>query len=125
MLPALKQQSNLELRISLTSYSISPSNSIGGGGGCSLWGKGFWKAGSSCETWKMGWTPRNCCGRWIVMECIPRVPIISKGPRFFSASFLEGWVVWKNFAFMYAQSPTLKAGGGICCSLVVFLGLRN
>src|SRR5258708_25517471 len=89
-------------------------NSFGGGGGCSLWGKGFWKAGSSCETWKTGWTPWNCCGRWIVMECIPGVPIISKGPRFFSTSFLEGQVVRKNFAFMYAWSPTLKVGGGIC-----------
>ena len=32
MLPDLKQQSNLELRISLTSYSILPSSSIGGRG---------------------------------------------------------------------------------------------
>src|SRR5260221_14615078 len=86
----------------------------GGGGGFFLWGKGFWKAGSSCEMWKTGWTTQNCCGRQIVMECIPRVPIILKGPRFFSASFLEGRVVWKNFAFTYVQSLTLKAGGGIC-----------
>ncbi len=32
MLPVLKWQSSLELRISLTSYSVLPSNSIGGGG---------------------------------------------------------------------------------------------
>src|SRR5258708_39422562 len=73
----------------------------GGGGGCSLYRKGFGKAGSSWETWKTGCTPRNCCGRWIVMECVPRVPIILNGPRFFSTSFLEGWVVQKNFTFTY------------------------
>src|SRR6266436_4276896 len=84
-----------------------------GGGGCSLCRKGFGKAGSSWEMWNMGWTPWNCCRRWTVTECVPRVPIISNGPRFFSASFLEGWVVRKNFAFTYTQSPILKAGDGI------------
>src|SRR5258708_39748843 len=63
--------------------------------------------------WNMGWTPWNCCGRQTVMECMPRVPIISNGPRFFSTSFLEGRVVWKNFAFTYTWSPILKAGDGI------------
>src|SRR5260221_10895394 len=87
---------------------------LAGGGGCSLCGKGFGKAGSSWETWKMGWTPQNCCGRQIVTEYVPRAPIILNGPRFFSASFLEGWVVQKNFTFMYTWSPTLKAGDGIC-----------
>ncbi len=48
------------------------------------------------------------------MECIPGVPIISKGPRFSSTSFLKGQVVQKNFAFMYMWSLTLKAGGCIC-----------
>src|SRR5258708_40027975 len=69
--------------------------------------------GSSWETWKTGWTPWNCCGRWTVMECVPRVPIISNSPRFFSASFLKGQVVWKNFAFTYTWLPILKAGDGI------------
>src|SRR5258708_7359436 len=123
MSPVLKQQSSLELRISLTSYSVSLFNSIGGGGCCSLCGKGFGKAGSSWETWNTGWTPRNCCRRRTVTECVPGVPIILNGPRFFSASFLEGWVVQKNFAFTYTWSPILKAGDGICCFLVAFLGL--
>src|SRR6266436_2646818 len=83
------------------------------GGGCSLCGKGFRKVGSSWETWNTGWTPRNCCRRWTVMECVPGVPIISNGPRFFSTSFLEGQVVQKNFAFTYTWLPILKAGDGI------------
>src|SRR5258708_19861267 len=73
----------------------------------------------------MGWTPWNCCGRWTVMEWVPSVPIISNGPRFFSASSLEGQVVQKNFTFTYTQLPILKAGDGIHCLLVVFLGLCN
>src|SRR5260221_6533627 len=84
-----------------------------GGGGCSLCRKGFGKAGSSWETWKTGCTPRNCCGRQTVMECMPGVPIISNGPRFFSTSFLEGRVVRKNFAFTSTQSPILMTGNGI------------
>src|SRR5258708_23774809 len=73
--------------------------------------------------WNKGWTPQNCCRRQTVTECVPRVPIISNGPRFFSASFLEGWVVQKNFTFTYTWSPILKAGDSIHCFLVVFLGL--
>src|SRR5260370_7804145 len=107
MSPFLKRLASLEFGISLYSYSLLPSNFIGGGGGCSLCGKGFGKAGSSWETWKTGCTPWNCCGRRTVMECMPRVPIISNGPRFFSAGFLEGQVVWKNFVFTYTQSPIL------------------
>src|SRR5260221_473471 len=109
----LKWQYSLELRNLLTSYFVSLLNSIGRGGGCSLCRKGFGKAGSSWEMWNMGWTPWNCCGRRTVMECVPRVPIISNGPRFFSASFLKGWVVQKNFAFTYTWSLILKAGDGI------------
>src|SRR5258707_3483564 len=85
----------------------------GGGGGCSLCGKGFGKAGSSWEMWNTGWTPRNCCRRQTVMECMPRVPIILNSPRFFSTSFLKGRVVWKNFAFTYTWSPILRAGDSI------------
>src|SRR5258708_38236948 len=91
-----------------------------GGGGCCLCRKGFRKVGSSWEMWKMGWTPQNCCGRQTVMECMPRVPIISNSPRFFSASFLEGQVVWKNFAFTYTWLPILKAGDGICWQSAAF-----
>src|SRR5258708_38449331 len=93
------------------------------GGGCSLCGKGFGKAGSSWEMWNTGWTPQNCCRRWTVMECVPGVPIILNSPRFFSTSFLEGRVVRKNFTFTYTWSPILKAGDGIHCFLVAFLGL--
>src|SRR5258708_40066900 len=83
------------------------------GGGCSFCRKGFGKVGSSWEAWKMGGTPRNCCGRRTVMECVPRVPIILNGPRFFSVRFLEGRVVEKNSTFTYTQLPILKAGDGI------------
>jgi hypothetical protein len=38
--------------------------------------------------------------------------MISKGPRYFLESFFEGQVVWKNFAFTKALSPTLNSGGG-------------
>src|SRR5258708_7073613 len=103
-----------------TSYSISPFNSIGRGGGFFFFGEGFGKVGSSWEMWNMGWTPWNCCGRQTVMECVPRVPIISNSPRFFSASFLKGWVVWKNFTFTYTWSPILKAGDGICWQSTAF-----
>ena len=38
--------------------------------------------------------------------------IISKGPRYFSASFLEGWVVQMLSDLMKTLSPILKSGGG-------------
>jgi hypothetical protein len=37
---------------------------------------------------------------------------MSKGPRYFLESFFEGQVVWKNFTFTKALSPTLNSGGG-------------
>src|SRR5258708_20782494 len=80
------------------------------GGGCSLCGKGFRKAGLSWEMWKMGWTPWNCCGRGTVTECMPGVLIILNGPSFFSASFLEVKFVGRNFVFTYTRYQILKAG---------------
>ena len=40
--------------------------------------------------------------------------MIVKGPRFLSASFLEGLVVWKYLALIKAWSPILKSGAGVC-----------
>ena len=47
---------NLELMISLTSYSGSLSIITGGGGGCNWPGRGSEAAGSNRETWKTGCT---------------------------------------------------------------------
>ena len=38
----------------------------------------------------MGWILLIVSGRWRVKEMEPTGAIISKGPRYFSASFLEG-----------------------------------
>src|SRR5258708_7805196 len=59
-------------------------------------------------------------GRQTVTEWVPGIPIISNSPRFFSASFLEGQVVQKNFAFTYTWLPILKAGDGICWQSAAF-----
>jgi hypothetical protein len=49
-----------------------------------------------------------------------------EGPRYFSESFFEGWVVWKNFAFTKALSPTLRRDLVLVCRLLIaFLGLLN
>ena len=39
--------------------------------------------------------------------------IISKGPRYFSASFLEGWVVQMLSDLTKTLSPIWKSGGGV------------
>ena len=39
--------------------------------------------------------------------------IISKGPRYFSASFLEGWVVRMLSDLTKTLSPILKSGSGV------------
>jgi len=46
----------------------SPSTSMGGGGGCDRFGIVFGVAGSSCETWKTGWTARIESGRRIMND---------------------------------------------------------
>ena len=50
-------------------------------------------------------------------EMEPTWAIISKGPRYFSASFLERWVVWMLFDLMETLSPILKSSGGVWCLL--------
>ena len=92
--------SSLESKISLTSYSISPSTCRGSGGGCCWRGNRLGRAGSSCDTWKTRWTEQNWHGRQRVMEWVPGFPIMLYGPRFFSESFLDGHLVLKNFTLM-------------------------
>src|SRR5260370_21918873 len=72
-----KRLSNFELRISLTSYSMSPSISTGGGGGWAHCGNGSGSAGSNWDMWKTGWTERKCWGRQRVNECEPGMAITS------------------------------------------------
>ena len=43
----------------------------------------------------------------------PTCAIISKGPRYFSASFLEGWVVQMLLDLTKTLSPILKSSGGV------------
>src|SRR5260370_32745510 len=93
-----KRLSNFESRISLTSYSMSPSISTGGGGGWGRCGNGSSSTGSNWDMWKTGWMERKCWGRQRVNECEPGMAITLYGPRFFSESFFDGLVVWKYFA---------------------------
>src|SRR5258705_13814766 len=92
----LKCLSTLESRTSLTSYSISPSISTGGGGWTRC-GNGSSSTGSNWDMWKTGWMEQKCWGRRRVNKCEPGIAIISYGPRFFSESFFDGQVVWKYF----------------------------
>ena len=48
-------------------------------------------------------------------ETEPTCTIISKGPRYFSASFLEGWVVQMLSDLTKTLSLILKSGGGVQC----------
>ena len=41
--------------------------------------------------------------------------MISKGPRYFFASFLEGWVVWMLSDLTKTLSPILKSSSGVQC----------
>ena len=66
----------LESRILLTSYLISPSISIGGGGGCEHCRKGSGVNGSNWEMWKTGCMERNWLGSQRVNECEPGVAMI-------------------------------------------------
>jgi hypothetical protein len=58
----------LESRMAAISYSISPSISIGGGGGWVRFGIVFGVVGSSWETWKTGWIVRRWSGSCRVTE---------------------------------------------------------
>src|SRR5260370_3372834 len=46
----------------------------------------------------------------MVKEWVPGVAMTSKGPRFFSESFLEGQPIWKYFALMYTLSHIYNSG---------------
>jgi hypothetical protein len=83
------------------SDSSSPSTSIRGGGGWTHPGIMFGVAGSSWETWKIRCMAFMDCSSQRVWECEPGLEMISKGPRNFSESFFDGWVVRKNSALMY------------------------
>src|SRR5258708_25856521 len=93
-----KNLSNFELRILLTSYSILPSISTGGGGGWVHCGNGSSSASSNWDMWKMGWMEQKCWGRQRVNECELGMAITLYGPRLFSESFFDGLVVQKYFA---------------------------
>ena len=101
----LRRLSIFESSISETSNSMSPSTSIGGGGGWTRFGIVFGVAGLSCETWKTGCTARSWSGSRRVNDARPTCAIISKGPRFFSDNFLEGHMVRKWAALTKTLSP--------------------
>ena len=61
----------------------------------------------------MGWILLNELGRWRVKETELTCAIVSKGPRYFSASFLEGRVVWMLSDLTKTLSLILKSGGGV------------
>ena len=52
-------------------------------------------------------------GRRRVKEMEPTCAIISKGPRYFCVSFLEGQVVRMLLDLTKTLSPILKSGGGV------------
>ena len=61
----------------------------------------------------MGWILLIESGRWRVKETELTCAIISKGPRYFSASFLEGQVVWMLLDLTNTLSLILKSGGRV------------
>ena len=56
-------------------------------------------------------------GNHSVNECVPTCVMTSNGPRYFSMSFLDSRVVWKNCAFMKAWEPVGKLREGAQCAL--------
>src|SRR5882724_5109773 len=75
-------------------------------------GIGFRVAGSSMEMWNTGCTAQRLSRSRSVMEWVPGRARISYSPRNFSASFLDGRVVQKNWVLMYAWLPILNSGAG-------------
>ena len=61
----------------------------------------------------MGWILLQELGRWRVKEMELTWAMISKGPRYFSASFLEGRVVQMLLDLMKTLSPILKSSGKV------------
>ena len=105
-------QSSLESRIDDISYSVLPSTSTRGGGDCIRSGMELGVAGLSIETWNTVCTERMAFGSQRVKEWVLACAIMVKGPKYFSASFLEGCVVQKNCARTKTCCPTLKSGAG-------------
>ena len=91
-----------ESKISEILYSSSPLILTGGRGDWVWSGMMLLCRGLSIDMWKMGWTACMLLGRHSVNECDPTCVMTSKGPSYFSASFLDGRVVWKKCAFMNA-----------------------
>ena len=61
----------------------------------------------------MGWILLIELGRWRVKEMELTWAIISKGPRYFSASFLEGHVVQMLSDLTKTLSPILKSSSRV------------
>ena len=112
MLQCFQCLSIFESKISEISYSGSPLISTGGGGDWVCSGMMFPCAGSSIDMWKTGWTAHMLSGNRSIIECIPTCAMTLNGPRYFSASFFDGWVVWKNCAFTKAWEPVRKLRAG-------------
>ena len=78
-----------------------------------MWlGISFRIAGSSCDMQKMGWIVQRCSGSRKVNECVLGQVMMSKGPRYFSESFLDGHVVRMYSALTNTCWPTWKSGAG-------------
>ena len=112
MLQCFWHLSIFESKIFEISYSGSPLISTRGGGDWVRSGMTLPCVGSSIDTWKTGWTACMLSGNCSVNECIPTCAMTSNGPRYFSVSFLDGWVVWKNCAFTKAWEPVGKLEAG-------------
>ena len=56
-------------------------------------------------------------GNRSINECVPTCVMTSNSPRYFSMSFLDGQVVWKNCAFTKAWELVGKLGAGVWCAL--------
>jgi len=107
------RRSILESTILEISYSGSPSMIIGAGGGLERYWKVLGMAGSSIETWNMGWTALMVSRRRRVNDYGLGWAIISYGPRYFSESFFNRCVVWKYCDLTNTDCLTWKSGG--CC----------
>ena len=82
--------------------------------------EGVWKSGFELGDVEDGVDPSELSWEADCDRVCPWGTYYLKWSQVFSASFLEGQVVWKNFTFTYAQSPTLKAGDGICWQSATF-----
>ena len=82
-----------ESKISEISYLGLPLILIRGGGDWMHSGIMLPWVGLSIDTWKMGWTACILSGKQSVNECDPTCAMTLEGFKYFSTSFLDGWVV--------------------------------